>query len=140
MRLFRFGEPGKEKPGVFIEDKKYDASSFGKDYNEDFFAENGLEELSKFVLKNRASLPEVGDAVRLGPPVCRPSKLICIGLNYRDHAIETNAPIPAEPIVFFKATSAICGPNYELIIPKNSKKTDWEVELAVVIGKKASYV
>lgn len=140
MRLFRFGEPGKEKPGVYIEDKKYDASSFGKDYNEDFFAENGPEELSNFVLKNRASLPEVSDAVRLGPPVCRPSKLICIGLNYRDHAIETNAPIPAEPIVFFKATSAICGPNDELIIPKNSVKTDWEVELAVVIGKKASYV
>lgn len=140
MRLFRFGEPGKEKPGVFIEDKKYDVSSFGKDYSEDFFAENGLEELSKFFFKNRAFLPEVDDAVRLGPPVCRPSKLICIGLNFRDHAIETNTPIPAEPIVFFKATSAICGPNDELIIPKNSVKTDWEVELAVVIGKKASYV
>src|SRR5690606_36168512 len=80
------------------------------------------------------------DDIRLGPPVQRPGKLICIGLNYRDHAVETGAPIRQEPIIFFKATSAICGPNDDVILPKNSTKTDWEVELAVVIGKKASYV
>jgi 2,4-diketo-3-deoxy-L-fuconate hydrolase len=140
MRLIRFGEINKEKPGVIIDGKKYDVSAFDRDYNEEFFAENGLEELSKFVAENRTALKEIDDNIRLGAPVCRPGKLICIGLNFRDHAIETNAPIPAEPIVFFKATSAICGPNDDLIIPKNSVKTDWEVELAFVIGKKASYV
>ncbi|QKJ32645.1 fumarylacetoacetate hydrolase family protein [Mucilaginibacter mali] len=140
MKLFRFGEPGKEKPGVIIGEKKYDVSSFGMDFDEDFFGGNGMEELSKFLLNKEVSLPVVGDDVRTGPPVKRPGKIICIGLNFRDHAKETNAPIPAEPIVFFKATTALCGPNDNVIIPKNSVKTDWEVELAVVVGKKASYV
>lgn len=139
MKLFRFGEPGQEKPGVIIGDKKYDVSAFGKDYNESFFAGNGLAELADFVKKN-TNLPQVDDSVRLASAVCRPSKIICIGLNFRDHAIETNAPIPTEPIIFFKATSALCGPNDDLIIPKNGEKTDWEVELAFVISKKASYV
>lgn len=140
MKLFRFGEPGKEKPGVIIGEKKYDVSAFGMDFDEDFFGGNGMEELSRFLLNKQVNLPVVGDDVRIGPPVKRPGKIICIGLNFRDHAIETNAPIPAEPIVFFKATSALCGPNDNVVIPKNSVKTDWEVELAVVIGKKASYV
>lgn len=140
MKLFRFGEPGKEKPGVIIDDQQYDVSAFGQDFDEDFFAGDGLEKLSAFVASNKASLPLVPNDTRKGPVVKRPGKLICIGLNFRDHAIETNAPIPAEPIVFFKATSAICGPNDDVVIPKNSLKTDWEVELAVVIGKKASYV
>lgn len=140
MKLFRFGEPGKEKPGVIINDKRYDVSSFGQDFDENFFAGDGMDELSKFLLDKSKILPSVSDDVRIGPPVKRPGKLICIGLNYRDHAIETNAAIPAEPIVFFKATSAICGPNDNVLIPQNSVKTDWEVELAVVIGKKASYV
>jgi len=140
MKLFRFGEPGNEKPGVLIDNKKYDVSALGKDYNEAFFAGSGLQDLTNFVQKNKATLPQVDDNIRFGPAVCRPSKLICIGLNFRDHAIETNAPIPAEPIIFFKATSAIIGPNDDVIIPKDSKKTDWEVELAFVIGKKASYV
>ncbi|TZF82641.1 fumarylacetoacetate hydrolase family protein [Pedobacter sp. BS3] len=104
------------------------------------FAGNGLANLAGFVSDNLSSLPEVGEDVRFGPPVYRPGKIICIGLNFRDHAIETGAPIPQEPIIFFKATSAICGPNDDVIIPKNSVKTDWEVELAVVIGKKASYI
>lgn len=140
MKLFRFGEPGKENPGVIIGDKKYDVSAFGQDFDEEFFAGTGMEELSKFLADKTNILPAVADDVRLGPPVKRPGKIICIGLNFRDHAIETNAPIPTEPIVFFKATSAICGPNDDVMIPKNSVKTDWEVELAVVIGKKASYV
>ncbi|GAB3904152.1 fumarylacetoacetate hydrolase family protein [Mucilaginibacter boryungensis] len=140
MKLFRFGEPGKEQPGVIIGDTKYDVSAFVKDFDEEFFAGNGLDELWELVLNNTATLPLVSDDTRIGPPVKRPGKIICIGLNFRDHAIETNAPIPTEPIVFFKATSAICGPNDNVVIPKNSVKTDWEVELAVVIGKKASYV
>lgn len=139
MKLIRFGEAGQEKPGVLIGEKRFDVSSLITDYNEAFFDENGLEKL-KNVLQNNPELPEVDHTVRLGSPVARPSKIICIGLNYVDHCRETNAPIPDEPIIFFKSTTALCGPNDDLIIPKNSEKTDWEIELAFVIGKKASYV
>ncbi len=139
MKLIRFGEAGQEKPGVIIGEKRFDVSSLITDYNEAFFDENGLEKL-KNVLQNNPELPEVDHTVRLGSPVARPSKIICIGLNYVDHCHETNAPIPVEPIIFFKSTTALCGPNDDLIIPKNSEKTDWEIELAFVIGKKASYV
>ena len=139
MKLIRFGEAGKEKPGVLIGEKRWDVSSIVTDYNEAFFEENGLEKLKK-ALESNPSLPEVADSVRLGSPVARPSKIICIGLNYVDHCVETGAPIPAEPIIFFKSTTALCGPNDNLVIPKNSEKTDWEIELAFVIGKKASYV
>ncbi|WP_316800603.1 fumarylacetoacetate hydrolase family protein [Pedobacter frigidisoli] len=138
MKLIRFGAAGAEKPGVIIDDKYYDVSGLVQDYNEAFFGGDGLEKLKQDIAT--ASLTEVDKGVRLGPALARPSKIICVGLNYKDHAAETNAPIPAEPILFFKATSAIVGPNDDLTIPKNSKKTDWEVELAIVIGKKASYV
>ncbi|MDQ7947869.1 MAG: fumarylacetoacetate hydrolase family protein [Pedobacter sp.] len=138
MKLIRFGEAGAEQPGVIINDRYYDVSALVNDYDEAFFAGNGIQELAQQL--DPQSLPEVDQQVRLGAPMARPSKLICIGLNYRDHAEETNAPIPKEPIVFFKATSAIVGPNDDLEIPRNSKKTDWEVELAVVIGKRAKYV
>ena len=138
MKLIRFGGPGKEKTGVIIDDKKYDTSAFGEDYNEFFFETGGLIRLSDFIESNM--LPEIGQDVRLGCPLGRPSKIVCIGLNYVDHAKETNATPPSEPVVFMKATTAIVGPYDDVIIPKNSKKTDWEVELAVVIGKKASYV
>nr|WP_315155456.1 fumarylacetoacetate hydrolase family protein [uncultured Flavobacterium sp.] len=139
MKLIRFGAVGKEKPGVIIGEKKYDVSSIVSDFNEAFFDENGLEKLKK-ALESNPVLPEVGVDVRLGSPVARPSKIICIGLNYVDHCKETGAPIPAEPIIFFKSTTSLCGPNDDLIIPKNSEKTDWEIELAFVVGKKASYV
>lgn len=139
MKLIRFGEIGKEKPGVLIDEKRYDVSSIVTDFNESFFEENGLEKLQK-ALESNPVLPEVDSDVRLGSPVARPSKIICIGLNYVDHCKETNAPIPEEPIIFFKSTTSLCGPNDNLIIPKNSEKTDWEVELAFVVGKKASYV
>ncbi|WP_296686744.1 fumarylacetoacetate hydrolase family protein [Flavobacterium sp.] len=139
MKLIRFGAAGKEKPGVLVGEKRYDVSSIVSDYNEAFFEENGLEKLHK-ALESNLSLPEVDAQVRLGSPVARPSKIICIGLNYVDHCKETNAPIPEEPIIFFKSTTALCGPNDDLIIPKNSEKTDWEIELAFVMGKKASYV
>ncbi|AXB58185.1 fumarylacetoacetate hydrolase family protein [Flavobacterium fluviale] len=139
MKLIRFGEIGKEKPGVLIGERRYDVSSIVTDFNESFFEENGLEKLQK-ALESNPNLPEVDASVRLGSPVARPSKIICIGLNYIDHCKETNAPIPTEPIIFFKSTTSLCGPDDDLIIPKNSEKTDWEVELAFVVGKKASYV
>ncbi|MEY4431969.1 MAG: hypothetical protein RLZZ44_99 [Bacteroidota bacterium] len=139
MKLIRFGAAGKEKPGVLVGEKRYDVSSIVSDYNEAFFEENGLEKLQK-ALEANPNLPEIDSQERLGSPVARPSKIICIGLNYVDHCRETNAPIPEEPILFFKSTTALCGPNDDLIIPKNSEKTDWEIELAFVMGKKASYV
>lgn len=140
MKLIRWGETGREKTGVIINDVKYDTSAFGGDYNEEFFADNGLTRLEEFVKANEGKLTEVPADARLGSPVARPSKIVCIGLNYADHARETNAPIPAEPVIFMKSTTALVGPNDAIIIPKDSVKTDWEVELAVVIGKKASYV
>jgi 2,4-didehydro-3-deoxy-L-rhamnonate hydrolase len=140
MKLIRFGETNKEKPGVIISDEYYDVSSFGEDYNESFFESDGLKRLAAFVENNNGKLPKMPAGTRLGSPVARPSKIICIGLNYADHAKETNAQIPKEPIIFFKSTTALVGPDDDVIIPKNSTKTDWEVELAVVISKKASYV
>ena len=140
MKLIRFGQAGKEKPGLVIEKEFYDASSFGEDYNELFFENDGLNRLEKFVQLNKDKLKKIPEGVRLGSPIARPSKIVCIGLNYADHAKETNAKIPTEPIIFFKSTTALIGPYDDVVIPKNSKKTDWEVELAVVIGKKASYV
>jgi 2,4-diketo-3-deoxy-L-fuconate hydrolase len=140
MKLIRFGEPGKEKPGVIINEKRYDVSEFVNEYDEDFFGSNGIAKLKEFINENHNNLKPVSDSVRLGAPAARPSKIICVGLNYADHAKETGAAIPTEPILFFKSTTAMVGPDDDLVIPKNSKKTDWEVELAVVIGKKASYV
>lgn len=140
MKLIRYGDAGKEQIGVLIDNVRYDVSAYGGDYNERFFEDNGLERLEEFVKANRGKLIEVPDSQRLGSPVARPSKIVCIGLNYARHAQETGAKIPEEPIIFFKSTTALVGPDDDVIIPKNSIKTDWEVELAVVIGKKASYV
>ena len=141
MKLIRFGELGKEKPGALLRDgSRIDASGLGSDYNEAFFGDSGLKQLDSWLQKNASSAPRVASSVRLGPPVCRPSKIVCIGLNYRDHAAETKAEAPKEPVIFFKATTSLVGPNDALVRPLNSTKVDWEVELAVVIGKKASYV
>jgi len=140
MKLIRWGAEGKEKTGVIINDIWYDTSAFGGDYNEQFFEDNGLERLAEFVKANEGKLIPIPEGSRLGSPVARPSKLICIGLNYADHAKETNAPLPPEPVIFMKSTTALTGPFDQITIPKNSVKTDWEVELAVVISKKASYV
>ena len=140
MFLIRFGKANKEKPGIVLNGTRYDVSAFGDDYDETFFETNGLVRLRTWIKKNQQDLPVVSNKTRLGPPVKRPSKIICIGLNYADHARETGAAIPPEPILFFKSTTAICGPNDPLIIPRTSEKTDWEVELAVVIGAKASYI
>ncbi len=141
MKLIRFGNPGQEKPGLLLNDgRRIDASAFGSDYDERFFGGDGLERLAAWAAENAASAPTVDASVRLGPPITRPSKIVCVGLNYSDHAKESGMPIPAEPILFFKSTSSLVGPNDDVIIPRNSQKTDWEVELAFVIGKKASYV
>lgn len=140
MKLIRHGELNREKPGLIIDGVYYDASAFGEDYNEQFFESDGLNRLRKFVEENRDRLAPLAEGVRLGSPVARPSKIVCIGLNYADHANETGAKLPSEPVVFMKATSALAGPFDDVIIPRNSEKTDWEVELACVIGKKASYV
>lgn len=141
MKLVRFGTIGNEKPGVQLEDgTRLDVSGFGQDYNEDFFGGDGLERLHKWLDANADHCPRLPVNTRLGPPLCRPSKIVCIGLNYAKHAQEAGMEIPKEPVLFFKASSAIVGPNDDVIIPKGSTKTDWEVELAVVIGKKASYV
>ena len=141
MKLIRFGEVGKEKPGVQLEDEtRLDVSGFGQDYNEIFFGSTGIIDLKEWLISNTATCPVVPKEIRLGAPLCRPSKIICIGLNYAKHAAESGMQIPKEPVLFFKATSAIVGPNDDVVIPKGSTKTDWEVELAVVIGKKASYV
>ncbi|MEQ8419387.1 2-keto-4-pentenoate hydratase/2-oxohepta-3-ene-1,7-dioic acid hydratase in catechol pathway [Arenibacter algicola] len=141
MKLIRFGEVGKEKPGVQLENgTRLDVSAFGRDYNEDFFGTDGLVQLKDWLAKNESSCPKVDKSVRLGAPLVRPSKIVCVGLNYAKHAAESGMAVPKEPVLFFKATSAIVGPNDDVVIPKGSQKTDWEVELAVVIGKKASYV
>src|SRR5690348_14153817 len=141
MKLIRFGDPGKEHPGQLLSDgTRIDASAFGSDYNESFFARNGIARLRDWAAKNAASAPRVNNSVRLGAPICRPSKIVCIGLNYRDHAAETGAKIPTEPVIFFKATSSLVGPDDDLVTPRGAEKVDWEVELAVVIGARASYV
>ncbi len=141
MKLIRFGNPGMEKPGIELANgKRIDVSAFTNDYTEDFFADDGIRSLKTWLTVNEENCPEVAKSVRLGAPIARPSKLVCIGLNYAKHAEESGMDLPSEPVLFFKATSAIMGPNDNLILPKNSNKTDWEVELGVVIGKKASYI
>lgn len=141
MKLIRFGESGIEKPGILLPGgERLNVTGFVRDFNEDFFAGDGIARLTTWMEKKDGSVPRVPPRVRLGPPIARPSKIICIGLNFRDHAAETGNSIPPEPVIFFKATSSLVGPNDPLIIPKNATKVDWEVELAVVIGAAARYV
>lgn len=142
MKLLRFGPAGSERPGLQLDDgSRIDASGFGMDWDETFFADPGnVEKLRSWAGDNAAYAPAIPATERLAPAVARPGKLICIGLNFSDHAEEAGMELPAEPIIFFKATSAICGPNDDLVIPRDSTKTDWEVELGVVIGREAGYV
>lgn len=140
MKLVRYGQEGDEKTGILEEGVLYDTSALGEAYDERFFATGGLARLQSFIEASRNKRSPVAAGVRIGSPVARPSKIICVGLNYSRHAEETGASIPAEPILFFKSTTALAGPDDDIIIPRQSVKTDWEVELAVVIGKKASYV
>lgn len=138
MQLVRIGEFEQEIPAVLIDGRYFDVSVHVQDYNEAFFAADGLTKLAKIVAST--DLPEIKSPKRIGSCVARPSKIICVGLNYADHARETGAEIPTEPILFFKSTTALSGPFDPVVIPKGSTKTDWEVELAIVIGKKAQYV
>ncbi len=141
MKLIRFGTPQNEKPGVQLQDgTRLDVSVFGSDYDETFFGTEGIEKLSQWLEQHQDSCPIVASDVRLGAPLARPSKIVCVGLNYAKHAEESGMAPPEEPVLFFKASSAITGPFDPIRIPKGSTKTDWEVELALVIGKKASYV
>ena len=140
MKLLRFGDAGKEKPGIMLNNEMYDASSFGEDFGETFFENDGINRFKNWLEENQSKLPLVSKGTRIGAPFSRPSKIVCVGLNYTKHALESKMDIPKEPILFFKSTTALVGPNDALVIPKNSVKTDWEVELAVVIGKKALYV
>ncbi len=141
MKLIRFGDPGNERPGLLRPDgRRIDLSAFGEDWDEDFFGSSGPERLAAWLGAEERRCPIVFDGVRLGPCVARPSKIICIGLNYGDHARETGAKPPSEPVIFFKSTTALSGPNDDIVLPPGSTKTDWEVELAVVIGERASGV
>ena len=141
MKLIRFGPPGHERSGLLLGDgTRIDASGFGESWGESFLQNDGLRRLSAWAEKHAASAPRVAASERLGPPITRPSKIVCIGLNYADHARETNAKIPEQPVIFFKATTALAGPDDDLPLPRGSVKTDWEVELAVVIGRRARYV
>src|SRR5438045_8024807 len=141
MKLIRHGGVGKERHGVLLEEgTRLDVSGFGSDYNEQFFATDGLRLLKEWLKQNSASAPRVSPDVRLGPPIARPSKIVCIGLNYRDHAAETGAEIPVEPVVFLKTPDTVVGPDDTVLVPRRSTKTDYEVELAVVIGQQARYL
>jgi 2,4-diketo-3-deoxy-L-fuconate hydrolase len=141
MKLIRFGPKGHEKPGVlWHDDSRLDLTPFFEDWNSEFFAGDGLQRLEEAVAKNRPFLGVVHESERWGAPVARPGKVICIGLNYSDHAVESNMPVPAEPIVFLKASNTVVGPYDEVLIPRTGVKTDWEVELGVVIGREARYV
>ncbi len=141
MKLIRFGEAGHEDPGVLLADgRRVDASGEFHDYDEGFFASGGLEALKEWVDGGCPGGLEVDPMARLGPPVDRPSKLVCVGKNYRAHALEMGGELPTEPTLFMKATSAWSGPNDDVVIPRGARKLDYEVELAVVIGRTASYV
>jgi len=141
MKLIRKGPPQEESPGILTpEGLELDVSSFGEDYDEVFFETDGLTRLQAWLAEQDEELPHFPEGERFGSPVARPSKIVCIGLNFDDHAAESGMEIPEEPVLFFKASSAFCGPNDDLILPRGGDKTDWEVELAFVIGKRASYV
>jgi 2,4-didehydro-3-deoxy-L-rhamnonate hydrolase len=142
MQLFRYGPVGAEQCGVAIADEWYSVAHLFDNYDEHFFENGGLQALATAVQAGLDPATKMTDktSVRLGSPIARPSKIVCVGLNYARHAAESGMPVPPEPVLFFKATTALCGPNDPVIIPPGSEKTDWEVELAVVIGKKASYI
>jgi 2,4-diketo-3-deoxy-L-fuconate hydrolase len=141
MRLIRFGAAGAERPGLLLsDDTRVDASAFGEDFDERFLGSEGLARLEAWSREHGARAPRVAPSERLGPPIARPSKIVCIGLNYADHAKESGAAVPEEPVIFFKSTTALSGPDDDVVLPRGSTRTDWEVELAVVVGRRARYV
>jgi 2,4-didehydro-3-deoxy-L-rhamnonate hydrolase len=141
MRLIRFGRQGREKPGVLLDGKRRDLSAYFQDWNSTFFAESGLEKLSAFLKTDEARrTPEVSEGDRWGSPVARPGKIVCVGLNFSDHAKESGMPVPTEPVLFLKGTNTVVGPFDDILIPRNSNKTDWEVELGLIITREARYL
>ena len=141
MKLIRCGEPGREQPGVQLPDgTRLDATECTREYDEAFFSGDGLDRLRQWLARSGPRAPRIPASARLGPPIARPSKIVCIGLNFRDHAAESGMETPREPVLFFKATSSLAGPNDNVIIPKGAAKLDWEVELALVIGRRAAHV
>lgn len=140
MKLIRFGEKGKEKPGILLDGVRRDCSQHFEDWNNDFFINDGLSKLQNIVSSQKDSLPEVGEDKRWGPCVARPGMIMCIGLNYSDHAAEAGMDVPTEPILFMKATNTLAGPYDDVEIPKGSTKTDWEVELGIILKKDVLYL
>lgn len=145
MKLIRFGESGTERPGLELSNgDRIDVGGFRSpgtfDYDENFFASGALNDLRAWAEAHEKSAPRVPSSARSGPPIARPSKIVCIGLNFRDHAAESKMEIPKEPVIFFKSTTSLVGPNDSLVMPRGATKVDWEVELALVIGRKAVYV
>lgn len=142
MRLMRIGEQGRERPVVRVDDDAYvDVSDLTRDFDEGFFASGALAGFGEEVARR----VERGDVAafageRIGAPIARPHQILCIGLNYREHAVETGSPIPAEPIVFTKAPNTLVGPHDDVRLPRGAQKTDWEVELGIVIGSRCSYL
>lgn len=139
MKLIRFGEPGREQPGILLDGQRKDCSPHFADWDREFFRREGLAQVAALV-SGGAKLPDVPSTARWAPPIARPGKIVCIGLNYRDHAAETGATLPTEPLIFMKATSALAGPYDQVQIPRTSQKTDYEIELAVIIGRDARYL
>ncbi|MBK7425559.1 MAG: fumarylacetoacetate hydrolase family protein [Saprospiraceae bacterium] len=140
MKLVRFGEAGNEKPGVLIDNERKDCSAYFKDWNRDFFNNNGLFQLKQILEKQTDFLPVVDEDVRWSAPIARPGMIMCIGLNYSDHAKESGMPVPSEPILFMKPTNTIRGAYDTVAIPKASLKSDWEVELGIVLNKDCLYL
>jgi 2-keto-4-pentenoate hydratase/2-oxohepta-3-ene-1,7-dioic acid hydratase in catechol pathway len=140
MRLVRLGQPGHEKPAALLDDENYiDLSDVVEDFNEAFFGSNRMDEIANVVANRWDAAQPIGD-LRVGAPIARPHQILCIGLNYSDHAAETGAQVPSEPILFTKSPNTLQGPNDDVQIPRGSKKTDWEVELGIVIGRRCSYL
>ena len=140
MKLIRFGEKEKEKPGVLYQGKRLDCSEEFSDWDRNFFQNNGLQRLEKYLESNAAHLQEIPNSARHAPCISRPGMIMCIGLNYSEHAAESNMAIPEEPIIFGKATNTLSGPYDDVSIPRNSVKTDYEVELGVVLNKNVLYL
>jgi 2-keto-4-pentenoate hydratase/2-oxohepta-3-ene-1,7-dioic acid hydratase in catechol pathway len=140
VRLLRIGQYGAEKPAILLDDGRLvDCSERVADFDNSFFSTGGLEELR--AIASSDGLPEIDITLqRIGAPVAKPEKIVCVGLNYSDHAAETGADIPDEPILFLKVPGTLVGPNDDVLIPRKSRKTDWEVELAVIIGRRAQYL
>ncbi len=139
MKLMRIGPVGAERPVVLDGDEALDASSLATDFDRTWWTNGGPERLAAALSEGRLPRADI-DGQRIGAPVARPGKVVCIGLNYRDHAAETGAAIPKEPIIFMKGPDTVIGPNDMVLIPRKSVKTDWEVELAVIIGSPARYL